>query len=100
MRGLPKGENLLKMATLYGETQRKLRSSVADTDILPILTATNLREMVRRYIVKFISTSPPRFETSPGRVPWKSLGVCYVRYSSDLQNPRSLDDQLLKSLSR
>ncbi|MFA9477410.1 recombinase family protein [Phycisphaerales bacterium AB-hyl4] len=99
-RGLPKDENLLKLARVWLTAQHKAWPQLAEAGQIPANTPEAAGQLVEQFVQRFSSRGGKPFEHGLPQVPWNSLGTVYLRYSSAHQNPRSLDDQLQIVLSR
>jgi DNA invertase Pin-like site-specific DNA recombinase len=99
LRGLPGRGDLLKLAEIYLNTQRRLWPRLAEAGLLPETTQECLVEMVQGFIQRVVSKTLEPFPVQSMKE-WAALGTSYLRYSSAQQNPRSLDDQLVLQLVR
>lgn len=98
--GLPEDHHLLALVEVYLKTQRQLWPELAAAGVLPEVTP----EYTQRMLTEFKSTFMERKLASLDHLKmagfWRGLGIAYGRYSSDDQNPKSLDDQLHLQLQR
>ena len=96
-KGLPKAEDILKLARVWLREQRRLWPELVEANLIPAHNEA-VDEMANQFKQRFLERTPKPFEHLLAQVPWASKGTTYVRYSSATQNPRSLDDQLRKIL--
>jgi site-specific DNA recombinase len=99
-RGLPESGDLFKLASVYIDAQRRLWPQLVEAQILPECGDDQTANLAAQFTTKFLEKQVTEFLTPDGLKLWDALGTSYLRYSSNQQNPRSLDDQLLIQLER
>jgi site-specific DNA recombinase len=97
-RGLPTDPDLQKLATVY-LTQQHAHWPQLPPSVLPTLTPASIEQLVddfkRRHIGERKVSNLRKLSGMPA-----ALAASYLRYSCDNSNPRSLDDQLTKTLNK
>jgi DNA invertase Pin-like site-specific DNA recombinase len=91
-RGLPSQSDLVKLAKAYLHQQYQHWPELAAQQDLPPNTLEQAEEMAATYTLRF--RSGEIIYPEPKGRGWSGIGACYLRYSCENSNPRSLDDQL------
>lgn len=94
-RGLPSHADLVKLAKAFLDHQHSHWEELASQGHLPPNTPEHTEQMATDYTARFRSghIQHPEFG-SKGLYSWRAVAACYLRYSCENSNPRSLDDQL------
>lgn len=102
-RGLPSRVDLIRLAAVYLEQQHRHWPVLATFDnLLPANRSDQAERLAQDFADRFLSGNAAPF-TMPAIVAdtfsGKGLSACYLRYSCENSNPRSLDDQLSNILA-
>lgn len=99
-RGLPADEELMQLAQIYLEQQRKNWPAIAKAGLLPAPAAPVLQIMVEDYKARHRASIIDPHATDTFLSHTKKFGGNYNRYSCDNSDPKSIADQMAKALAR
>ncbi|MEM9111803.1 MAG: recombinase family protein [Planctomycetota bacterium] len=99
-KGLPEVENLRALAQTWLEQTHKLYPDLVKSGVVPVVTESNIAQLVQAFIKRFISGVPVLFDHQLDENHYEGIGAVYLRYSDDNSNPTSLDDQLRLAIKK
>ncbi|MEX1015309.1 MAG: recombinase family protein [Phycisphaeraceae bacterium] len=99
-KGLPAPGDVRKLAAVWLTQQQRHWPELVRAGVIPGGKDQSLDELCREFEQTFLTKQLVTFTHGLKSAPWEALGVGYTRYSSAMQNPRSLDDQLHQILDR
>jgi len=89
-----------KLAGVWLNQQSKLWPELVALGVLPEKSPDVIRQLAESFEQDFLQKEASHYEPPQHCDDFETVGVAYVRFSSAMQNPRSLDDQLHQILDR
>ncbi|MCC9642268.1 helix-turn-helix domain-containing protein [Rhodopirellula sp. JC740] len=96
--GLPSDEALRELAKTYLEEQHRHFPEYLSSGLLPELSETSCAALASQFSEAYRSGSVQSFAPTGQASESMSVAACYVRYSDNNSNTRSLDQQLINVL--
>ena len=100
VRGLPDSQARVELAETYLAIQHELWPEMAGTSEVPGKTDESYQLLAEQLRTSYNHDPAPRLEPPDLGAGGIKVGACYLRYSDDNSNTRSLDQQLRNVLNR